>query len=109
MLCRSATKTIYDSPEQIYNVSTLLFVALQAMSAIIAKWGNSLAVRIPQNVAKEMNLSEGVELDLSVVDGAIIIKPAQKRYTIDDLVEGITADNLHAEISSSAPVGNEFW
>jgi antitoxin component of MazEF toxin-antitoxin module len=29
------------------------------MAAIVAKWGNSLAIRIPQNLAKEIHLAEG--------------------------------------------------
>ncbi len=34
----------------------------------VAKWGNSLAVRIPQNLAKEISLAEGVEIDLRIVE-----------------------------------------
>lgn len=80
------------------------------MAATVAKWGNSLAIRIPQNLAKEIQLAEGAEIDISVVDGTLVIKPrSRKRYSLDELIEGITPENLHAEIDSGIVVGNEVW
>jgi antitoxin MazE len=80
------------------------------MVAIVAKWGNSLAIRIPQNLAKEIHLAEGAEIDLGIVDGNLVVKPrTQKRYSLDELVNAITPENLHGEIDSGAAVGNEFW
>ena len=80
------------------------------MVATVAKWGNSLAVRIPQNLAKEINLAEGAEIDISVVDGTLVIKPRnRKRYSLDELIKEITPENLHAEIDSGIAVGNEVW
>jgi antitoxin MazE len=80
------------------------------MASTIAKWGNSLALRIPQSLAREIHVAAGTEVDLAVVDGALIIKPiARKRYSLDQLVSGITSDNLHAEIDWGTAVGNEAW
>lgn len=80
------------------------------MVAMIAKWGNSLAVRIPQNLAKEIDLSEGSEVELVLVDGNLLIKPKlRRRYSLDELIEGITPENLHHEIDAGAAVGNEIW
>ncbi len=80
------------------------------MVANIAKWGNSLAVRIPQNLAREIHLTEGSEVDLSVVDGNLVIKLKKpKRYSLDELIQEITPDNLHAEVDSGVAVGNEAW
>ena len=80
------------------------------MVANIAKWGNSLAVRIPQNLAREIHLTEGSEVDLSVVDGNLVMKLKKpKRYSLDKLIQEITPDNLHAEVDSGVAVGNEAW
>ncbi|TVQ64560.1 MAG: AbrB/MazE/SpoVT family DNA-binding domain-containing protein [Spirulina sp. DLM2.Bin59] len=80
------------------------------MVATVAKWGNSLAVRIPQNLAKEIHLSEGAEIDLGVVNGTLVIKPrSRKRYSLDELINKITPENLHGEIDSGTAVGNEVW
>jgi antitoxin MazE len=80
------------------------------MGAMVAKWGNSLAVRIPQHLAKEIHLEEGTEIDVSVTDGTLVIKPiARQRYCLEDLVNGITPANRHAEVDWGTAVGNEFW
>ena len=41
----------------------------------IAKWGNSYAVRIPADVMRRARLENGVELEASVEDGCIFLKP----------------------------------
>ncbi|AFZ25903.1 growth regulator [Cylindrospermum stagnale PCC 7417] len=80
------------------------------MVATVAKWGNSLAIRIPQNLAKEIHLAEGVEIDIRVADGTLVMKPRnRKRYSLDELIKGITPENLHSEIDSGIAVGNEVW
>ncbi|MFQ4137663.1 AbrB/MazE/SpoVT family DNA-binding domain-containing protein [Nodosilinea sp. PGN35] len=80
------------------------------MVATVARWGNSLAVRIPQHVVKEIQLAEGVEVDLLIVDGSLVIKPRnRRRYCLEELVSAITSENLHAEVESGAAVGNEVW
>ena len=80
------------------------------MVSTVAKWGNSLAVRIPQNVAKELDLAEGIEIQISAIEGTVVIKPKhRKRYSLDELVQGITPENIHGEIDSGIAVGNEIW
>ncbi|AFY50992.1 growth regulator [Nostoc sp. PCC 7524] len=80
------------------------------MAATVAKWGNSLAIRIPQNLAKEIHLTEGVEVELAVIDGSLVIKPkTRKRYSLDELIDAITPENVHGEIDSGIAVGNEVW
>jgi antitoxin MazE len=92
----------------IYIVSTI--VKGDQMELTVAKWGNSLAVRIPQGLAKEISIQEGTEVDLSVIDGTLIIKPAyRKRYSLEELVSGITPENRHDEVDWGEAVGNEYW
>lgn len=80
------------------------------MGATVAKWGNSLAIRIPQNLAREIDVAEGSEVDLAVVDGNLVVKPRKRRrYSLDELVKQITPENLHTEIDSGVAVGNEAW
>lgn len=78
------------------------------MDTTVGKWGNSLAIRIPQNLAKKIQIAEGSEVEFSVIDGSLVIKPKKrKRYSLDELVKGITPENFHAEIDSGLAVGNE--
>lgn len=80
------------------------------MKAHLAKWGNSLAVRIPTHVAEAARLQEGDGIELSAVEpGAIRIRMVKTKPTLAQLVRGITPRNRHSERDWGPPVGNELW
>ena len=78
------------------------------MDAVIRKWGNSLGIRIPSNIAKDISIVEGSHVEIEDIDGQIIIKP-KNRYNLKEMLKGINKTNLHEEIDSSNPLGNEIW
>ncbi|MDA8424837.1 MAG: AbrB/MazE/SpoVT family DNA-binding domain-containing protein [Treponema sp.] len=78
------------------------------MEAVVRKWGNSLGIRIPGNMAKEISLHDGSSVDIEENDGQIIIKPINK-YTLKGMLTGISSENVHKEIESLGPIGNEIW
>jgi len=45
------------------------------MKVQVSKWGNSTAVRLPKAVVKQLGLSQGMTLDVSVDDGAVRLAP----------------------------------
>lgn len=54
----------------------------------IAKWGNSLAVRIPADVARELGLKEGDDIELCALDeGQVAVITERQRRTA--LLEGL--------------------
>ena len=76
----------------------------------ISKWGNSLAVRIPQALAKEAHLAEGDRLSLSLAgDGSIVLRSTRRKYQLRDLVAKITTKNRHGETDWGEPEGREPW
>jgi antitoxin MazE len=78
------------------------------MDAVIRKWGNSPALRLPTAVLKEAGYQLEQKVDLVVSKGRIIIQPSEKvEYDLDSLVNGINAKNLHTEVSFGSPVGKE--
>ena len=78
------------------------------MKAVIRKWGNSPAVRLPLAVIKEANFSVDQKVTIVATRGRIVIEPSEVvEYTLDDLLEGINSKNLHAEVSVGRPVGKE--
>lgn len=79
------------------------------MKTRITKWGNCLAVRVPQPFAEEVGLEEGGEVDLSLVDGKLVLSPLREEWSLDRLVAGITKDNVHSEIDTGPPQGSEIW
>ncbi len=79
------------------------------MEAVIRKWGNSLALRLPTAALKEAGYHLEQKVDLIVSRGRIIIQPSEKvEYNLDVLVGGITVSNAHSEFSFGKPVGKEI-
>jgi antitoxin MazE len=79
------------------------------MTTRIAKWGNSLGLRLPKSVTQEAKLDEGDKVDVSVRGGAIVIRPSRPTYSLDELVSRITVANRHDESDWGAPQGREAW
>lgn len=78
------------------------------MEAVIRKWGNSPALRLPTKVLKEAGYHIEQKVELLVSQGRIIIQPSDKvEYDLDALISGMDADNAHEEVSFGAPVGKE--
>ena len=78
------------------------------MEAIIRKWGNSPALRLPMSALKEAELSLDQKVNLVVTRGRIVIEPSDKiEYDLNDLLGGITVQNSHGEVSFGKPVGKE--
>ncbi|GAA0592352.1 AbrB/MazE/SpoVT family DNA-binding domain-containing protein [Caenispirillum bisanense] len=75
-----------------------------------AKWGNSLALRIPASYARDLGIHEGSGADVRVENGRLVALPVQDvpSYDLDELLAGMDDDTLHAEVATGPAVGNEF-
>jgi antitoxin MazE len=81
-----------------------------AMKTRVQKWGNSLALRIPKSFAEEAGLREDVPIELSLVEGQLIIRPlGPERLSLGELLRGVTDENLHREWDTGPAVGGEVW
>ncbi len=78
------------------------------MTVAIKKWGNSLALRIPKDIAKTLHIDNNSVLELNIRDGALVLEP-QNETLLESLVSRIDSDNLHAEVDTGKAVGNEEW
>lgn len=76
------------------------------MFANVAKWGNSLGVRIPRSIADQLGISEGTPIDLIIEDNHLLI---QKVYRLESLLAKITPENIHSEIDTGSSIGGEVW
>ena len=80
------------------------------MNAQFAKWGNSVALRIPSSIVQELAVSVGKSAKIHVRDGSLVVTPVPGPvYTLDDLLNGMTEENLHDEITTGGAAGNEVW
>lgn len=80
------------------------------MTTIVQKWGNSLALRIPSALAKDVHLHQGSMVDVAVVEGQMVVKPkGQSRFSLAHMLKGITKENRHSEQDWGAVSGQEIW
>lgn len=80
------------------------------MKSHVRKWGNSLALRIPSSFAAEAGLGPDSPVDLTLVEGALVVRPVLRpRLTLAELLAAVTADNIHGEVDAGEPVGGEEW
>ena len=80
------------------------------MRATIRKWGNSAALRVPATVMEEAKLEIDQPVEVRVEDGRVVIEPVTPReFTLDELLAGVTRDNLHEEEGFGPPVGREAF
>ena len=80
------------------------------MRVAVQKWGNSLALRIPKSFAIDSKIANGSSVDLSLVEGKIIVSPAPtKQYKLKQLLAGVSKKNIHQEVSTGKTSGKEVW
>jgi antitoxin MazE len=78
------------------------------METIVRKWGNSLGIRIPNTIARELSLKDGSFVDIKDKGKEIIIRPKSKDKLLE-ILNKINDRNIHGEIETNGPVGNEIW
>jgi len=81
------------------------------MKTQIDKWGNSLAIRIPTALAREIAARKGLEVNLSIEDGRLVITPLAPKsgYTLEEILRGLDENEPQGEIEWGPPVGDEAW
>jgi antitoxin MazE len=80
------------------------------MKSRVQKWGNSLALRIPKAFAAEAGLKADAAVEISLVKGALVVQAIKPQpLTLEQLLRGITDDNLPGEWNTGPAVGKEVW
>ncbi len=80
------------------------------MQTRVQRWGNSLALRIPKSFAAELGLANDAAVEITLADGKLVVAAVQApEYRLEDLLAGVTDENIHPEIGSGPPVGKEGW
>lgn len=67
------------------------------MRGKIQLWGNRLALSIPKTLAEEAGLTRDAEVDISLIDGYIVISPPEE---IAELEDEVTEEDRHPEAES---------
>jgi len=77
----------------------------------VKKWGNSLAIRLPGSVANAAGIADDTEVSITQNGNKLTIEPRQKtkKMTLEELLEGVTPENVHPAVDWGPDVGRERW
>jgi len=74
----------------------------------VQKWGNSLAVRIPSVLAGQLDVGDGTEVELTVRNGELVVRPMRPRkISLRDLLKDCRPSQLHCETDLGDDLGRE--
>ena len=82
------------------------------MTTRVQKWGNSQGVRLSKRMLEGAEIEVGDEVQVSVNDGSIVIRPIHRvrgKYSLRELVARIPKGYRAAEVDWGGPVGEEVW
>jgi antitoxin MazE len=80
------------------------------METISKKWGNSLGIRLPKVMVEHLNINDGSLLELRLEKDYIKIIPIKKqKIKLKDLLSMVNKNNIHNDIETGPPIGNEVW
>jgi antitoxin MazE len=73
----------------------------------VARWGNSLGVRIPKDIAAAAGLSAGDKVEMLAEDHRIVMSVAKPRYRLDEMLAGMTPAAMRDVFDWGEDVGRE--
>lgn len=83
------------------------------MTTKVQKWGNSYAIRIPKQMAEDLNLTEGSSVDIKHTNKSATLKPVhtqkEKALSLAELMRGVKRSDVPELIDWGKPVGKEVW
>ncbi len=73
----------------------------------IARWGSSLAIRIPKPVAEQWGVREGSRIDIVSRGDQLVM--SKRAYDLTELLARMSPETLHGEIDTGPAQGREEW
>ena len=83
---------------------------VEKMEARLQKWGNSVGVRIPHNLLKELNIKVNDLINLELLEDKIVItKQLNPKISLKERFDNYKGDNLAKEFTWDQAKGKEIW
>jgi antitoxin MazE len=77
------------------------------MEVQLTRWGSSLGMRIPKELATRFGLSEGAKVNVDADGDRIVVSVARPRYRLEELLVDLTHDDLAAAFDWGLDQGRE--
>ena len=83
---------------------------VEKMEARLQKWGNSIGIRIPNSILKDLNLKVNDILVFKQEDDKIIMSiKKDKKISLKDRFENYEGDCVSESFDWGEPMGKEIW
>lgn len=70
------------------------------MRLTVKKWGNSLGIRLPKVLSEQAKIYEGSYVEISVVEGKLLIDPIDEGLSLNELLSNVNSGNIHPIVIS---------
>jgi antitoxin MazE len=77
------------------------------MQVQIARWGNSLGLRIPKELARRVGLREGSRVEIEAEGDRIVISSPRRRYVLAELLKDVTPQAMREAFDWGPDLGRE--
>lgn len=74
----------------------------------VKTWGNSLAVRLPADVARAAGVAEDTPVSITASPGKLVIEVPTRRMTLDERLARFDPERHGGELIDLPPVGREL-
>jgi antitoxin MazE len=106
-LAKGGASRYLDGESWIFHVYPMSLVE-RPMQVQVARWGNSLGLRIPKDIALRAGLREGARVEVEAEGDRIIVSPARPRYVLADLLKGMTPQAMREAFDWGPDRGREI-
>ena len=73
----------------------------------VARWGSSLAVRIPKPVAEQWGVREGSRIEMVPRGDRLVMR--KETHDLDEMLARMSPETLHDEVDTGPARGREVW
>lgn len=76
--------------------------------ATIQQWGNDLAVRIPVELANQLEVAAGTPIEITTRHGALVVTPRRPtKYSLREMLKQTKPEHLHPLVDFGPDLGRE--
>ena len=80
------------------------------MKVVLEKTEQGVMLPLPNAIIAGSYLTPGSSVELTLIEDKILISPVRRsKYTTEELLAGVTDENIHPETDWGLPVGKEVW
>lgn len=77
------------------------------MQTQLARWGDSLGLRIPEEMAGRLGLTDRSRVDVVLDGDRIVITSERPRYKLEDMLSGMTPEAMREAFDWGPDAGRE--